>query len=317
MTAGSLATALGPGAEFDLVRRLAARWGSRATALGDDAAALPLSPGMHLLVSTDASVEGVHFRREWLAPSEIGWRATVAALSDLAAMGAQPLGVLVALTLPESWLSDVDGIASGIGDAADASATRIIGGDLSRGAALSLCVTVLGSSARPLSRSGARVGDVLYVTGRLGSALAALRAWEQAREPAAEHRARFVHPNARIREAQWLASAGATAAIDVSDGLVADAHHIAAASGVVVEIDLDLIPTEAGVTALDAAMSGEEYEVVICAPREIDVTAFRTAFALDLTAIGSVTGRAPEGEVVVLQSGTRVDPPRGHDHFSR
>ena len=317
MTAGSLATALGPGAEFDLVRRLAARWGSRATALGDDAAVLPLAPGMHLLVSTDASVEGVHFRREWLAPSEIGWRATVAALSDLAAMAAQPLGVLVALTLPDSWLVDVEAIAAGIGDAAEASGTRIIGGDLSRGAALSLCVTVLGSSARPLTRSGARVGDTIYVTGRLGSALKALRAWEQGSAPMPEHRAHFVQPNARIREAQWLASAGATAAIDVSDGLVADVRHIAAASGVAIEIDLDLIPAEAGVTALDAATSGEEYEVVICAPREIDVTAFRTAFTLDLTGIGRVTGPAPEGEVVVLQSGARVDPPRGHDHFSR
>lgn len=317
MTAGTLATALGPGAEFDLVRRLAARWGSRAMALGDDAAALPLAPGMHLLVSTDTSVEGVHFRREWLGPSEIGWRATVAALSDLAAMGAHPLGVLVALTVPESWLADVEAVAAGIGDAAEASGTRIVGGDLTRGAQLALCMTVLGSAARPLTRSGARVGDAIYVTGRLGSALGALRAWKQGREPAAEHRARFAHPHARIREAQWLASAGATAAIDVSDGLAADLHHLAAASGVAVEVDLDLIPTGPGVTAVDAAASGEEYEVVICAPREIDVMAFRTVFVLELTRIGRVTGRAPEGEVVVLQSGARVDPPRGHDHFSR
>ena len=317
MTAGSLATALGPGAEFDLVRRLAARWGSRATALGDDAAVLPLAPGMHLLVSTDASVEGVHFRREWLAPSEIGWRATVAALSDLAAMAAQPLGVLVALTLPDSWLVDVEAIAAGIGDAAEASGTRIVGGDLTAGSQLALSVTVLGSAARPLTRSGARVGDTIYVTGRLGGALEALRAWKQGRKPVAEHRARFAHPDARIREAQWLAAAGATAAIDVSDGLVADVHHVAAASAVAIEIDLGLVPAEAGVTAVDAATSGEEYEVVICAPREIDATAFRTAFALDLTRIGRVTGQAPEGEVVVLQSGARVDPPRGHDHFSR
>lgn len=317
MTAGSLATSLGPGAEFDLVRRLAAQWGSRATALGDDAAALPLAPGMHLLVSTDASVEGVHFRREWLAPSEIGWRATVAALSDLAAMGARPLGVLVAITIPASWLGDLEGIAAGIGDAAGASETRIVGGDLTAGAQLTLCVTVLGSAARPLTRSGARAGDSIYVTGRLGGALEALRAWEQGTVPVAEHRARFAHPHARIREARWLAAAGATAAIDVSDGLVADVHHIAAASRVSVEIDLDLIPAEVGVTAVDAATSGEEYEVVICAPREIDVTAFRTAFALALTRVGRVTGQAPDGEVVVLQSGARVDPPRGHDHFSR
>ena len=317
MSAGSLATALGPGAEFDLVRRLAAQWGSRAAGLGDDAAELPLAPGMRLLVSTDTSVEGVHFRRDWLRASDIGWRATVAALSDLAAMGAQPLGVLVALTIPESWLPDVAEIAAGIGDAAEASGTRIIGGDLSRGAALSLCVTVLGSSARPLSRSGARPGDAIYVTGRLGGAFEALRALEEGREPAAEHRARFTRPKARIRESQWLASAGVTAAIDVSDGLVADVRHVAAASGVAVEIDLDRVPAVAGVASADAASSGEEYEVVVTTPGEIDVAAFREAFALDVTPIGRVTGSAAGGEVVVLQSGVRVDPPRGHDHFSR
>jgi len=272
---------------------------------------------MKLLVSTDTSVEGVHFKREWLSPSEIGWRAAVAGLSDLAAMGAQPLGLLVAMTLPKSWLANVDEIAAGIGDAAEAAGTRIVGGDLARGSELSLCVTVLGSAARPLSRSGARVGDRIYVTGRLGGALAALRAWEAGKEPTREHRERFARPSARIREAQWLAAAGATAAVDVSDGLVADAHHIAAASGATVELDLGLVPASPGVAAAEAAGSGEEYEVLTFAPRDVDLGAFQAAFSLELTEIGRVTGASAEGEVVVLQSGVRVDPPRGHDHFSR
>lgn len=299
------------------MRRLATEWGARASALGDDAAVLPLAPGMQLLVSTDTSVEGVHFKRDWLSPTEIGWRAAAAALSDLAAMGARPLGLLAAITLPESWLATAADIAAGIGDAAEAAGTRIVGGDLTKGTELSLCVTVLGSAARPLTRSGARAGDVVYVTGRLGGPRAAVRAWESGSEPAREHRDRFARPHARIREAQWLAASGATAAIDVSDGLVADIRHVAAASAAAVELELDLVPVMPGIAAADAAGSGEEYEVVISAPREMDVAAFRTAFALDLTAIGRVTGSAPEGEVVVLQSGARVDPPRGHDHFSR
>ncbi|HUF65733.1 MAG TPA: thiamine-phosphate kinase [Gemmatimonadaceae bacterium] len=312
-----LTTALGPGAEFNLVRRFAEEWGPRASGLGDDAAILPLAPGMHVVVSTDTSVERVHFARAWLTPYEIGWRATVAGLSDLAAMGAQPLGLLMALTLPDSWLDEVPEIAAGIGDAAAASGTRIVGGDLTRGAELALCATVLGSAAEPLTRSGARAGDRMYVTGRLGGAGAALRAWESGREPVPEHRERFARPHPRIREAQWLASRGAHAAIDVSDGLVADIHHIAAASSVAVELHLELIPTARSVSPADAAASGEEYEVVVCAPDDIDVLAFREAFSLDLSEIGRVLGSRSGGEVAVLQAGERVDPPRGHDHFSR
>lgn len=316
MTRYGLTTALGPGAEFDLVRRFAELWGPRAAALGDDAAVLPLAPGMHLLASTDTSVEGVHFARAWLTPYEIGWRATVAGLSDLAAMGAQPLGLLMALTLPDSWLKDVTGIATGIGDAAAAAGTRIVGGDLTRGSELAMCVTVLGSAADPLTRTGARAGDRIYVTGRLGGTGAALKAWESGQDPAPEHRDRFARPHPRIRESQWLAACGAHAAIDVSDGLAADVHHIAAASGVAVELELGLVPIASGVSPVDAAASGEEYEIVVCTPGEVDARAFRATFALDLTEIGRVVRAASGGELAVLQSGTRVDPPRGHDHFT-
>jgi thiamine-monophosphate kinase len=316
VTHPSLAAALGPGAEFDIVRRLTDQWGDRASGIGDDAAVLPLVPGMQLVVSTDTSVEHVHFNRAWLGAYEIGWRATVAGLSDLAAMGAQPLGVLMALTLPDSWLEHVSRLAAGIGDAAAAAGTRILGGDLTRGSELTLSATVLGSAADPLTRTAARVGDRIYVTGRLGGARAALQAWAGGEEPAAEHRERFVRPLPRIGEAQWLAARGAHAAIDVSDGLVADVRHIAAASGVTVQLELDHVPTVSGVSQAEAAASGEEYEVVVCAPREIDAGAFQTAFSLHLTEIGHVVHPHPGGEIVVLQAGERVDPPGGHDHFS-
>jgi thiamine-monophosphate kinase len=311
-----LEVALGPGAEFDLVRRFAEEWGAKASALGDDAAVLPLVPGMQLMVSTDTSVEGVHFVRAWLTPYEIGWRAAAAALSDLAAMAAQPLGLLCAMTLPDDWLEDAQQIASGVGDAVASIGTRIVGGDLTSGGELSLCVTVLGSAARPLARSGALPGDAVYVTGRLGGTRAALAAWESRGVPAPDHRERFARPHPRIREAMWLESRGAHAAIDISDGLAADLQHIAAASGVAIELDLDRVPTARGVTPEEAAASGEEYEVLVTAGRPPDLAEFRTRFAVDLTEIGRVLGPAIGGELVTVRGGKRVDPPRGHDHFS-
>lgn len=317
MTSHGLAVALGPGAEFDLVRRFAERWGTQAAELGDDAAVLPLGPGMHLVVSTDTSVEDVHFTRAWLTPHEIGWRATAAALSDLAAMAAQPLGILTALTLPGSWLSAADEIADGIGDAATAFRARIVGGDLSAGDQLSLCVTVLGTASNPLSRAGAGAGDRVYLTGRLGGTRAALAAWEQRRAPAPDHRERFARPQPRIVEARWLTDRGARAGIDVSDGLVADVAHVAAASGVKVELLLDSVPHARGVSVVEAAGSGEEYEIVVCSPVEIDRAAFQATFGLELTEIGRVLDAARGGEVVVISGGEHVPAPRGHDHFTR
>lgn len=147
---------MGPGKEFDAVRALLAQWGSAAEGVGDDGAVLDLPPGSRLVVSTDATVEDVHFRRAWLTPEEIGWRATQAALSDLAAMGAAPLGVLLALTVPRDWRDQLSGLAGGIAAATQGAGAPIVGGDVTDGDRLALAITVLGHSARPLSRAGAR-----------------------------------------------------------------------------------------------------------------------------------------------------------------
>ena len=117
--------ALGPGAEFDAVRALVRGWGALAEGIGDDAAVLEVPRGERLVVSTDASVENVHFRRAWLSPREIGARATTGALSDLAAMGATPLGIVVALVVPYAWRADLEALAEGIGDAVRDAGTRI------------------------------------------------------------------------------------------------------------------------------------------------------------------------------------------------
>lgn len=305
---------LGPGREFDIVRALERRWGSRAAGLGDDAAVLALPAGERLVVSTDASIEGVHFRTGWLGPRDIGYRATTAALSDLAAMGALPLGVLVALVLPRAWVEYAPELADGVGEAVECARTVIVGGDLTGGGELALTVTVLGHAVTPLTRGGARPGDAVYITGTLGGPLAAVRAWSEGAEPSAAARARFAHPAPRIAEARWLADHGADAAIDISDGLVADLGHIAAASGVTIVVDLDLVPRLAEVSAVDAGRSGEEYELALTAPAGLDTAAFARAFGIPLTHIGRVeAGRA---RVEAIAQGVRVASPSGFDHFT-
>lgn len=305
---------LGPGAEFDAIRMLLARWGDRARGIGDDGAVLDVPPGQKLVVSTDSSVEGVHFHREWLTPEEIGWRATMAALSDLAAMAAMPLGVVLALTVPASWRMRLEALADGIGAAVERYGVSIVGGDVTAGERLSLAITVLGHAERPLARRGARVGDTIYVTGRLGGPGAALAAWLDGRAPMPAHRARFAHPEARLNASRWCARHGATAAIDLSDGLAGDLAHIAAASGVCAELDLERLPVLDGVTSREALASGEEYELLVTAPA-FDTTAFAAAHAgLALTAIGRVV-TGPTGSVRLHEHGRTVELPSTHDHF--
>jgi thiamine-monophosphate kinase len=304
---------MGPGAEFDVIRGLLDQWGPHSAGAGDDAAIVDVPAGEQLLASVDTAVEGVHFRRTWLTPAEIGYRAVTSALSDLAAMGAAPLGVLTAFALPESWRARLSEIAEGIGMAVADAGTVVLGGNLSAAAELSITTTVLGHATRPLRRDGARDGDLLYVSGRLGGPGAALESMLAGRTPAPEHRDRFAHPVARLAEGQWLAAAGAHAAVDLSDGLVSDAAHMASASRVKLEFDLRAIPLVADVGPRDALVSGEEYVLLVTAPA-LDVEAFATQFGIPLTAVGRVVG-GPAGQVEVLDEGRRVAGGRGHTHF--
>lgn len=306
---------MGPGVEFDLIRRMAERWGDLVQHAGNDAAVLDVKQGSRLLASTDTSLEGVHFRREWLSLQEIGYRATIAAMSDLAAVAAEPIGLLIAATIPADIAKSIEGLADGIGLAARESGCPIVGGDLTGGDRISLTMTVLGATASPLGRGGARLGDAIWVTGLLGGPGAALRALLSGELPSAEHYPRFARPVARLAEARWLAEAGASAMIDVSDGVSSDARHIAAASSVALEIDVDAIPCVPDVTTRAAATSGEEYELLLAAPDELDVSLFTSTFGIALTRIGSVV-EGEGGEVGFTENGERVDLAAGYDHFS-
>ena len=306
--------ALGAGAEFDMVRALVSRWGPAARGIGSDCAVLDVPAGTRLVVSTDSSVEHVHFEREWLTPREIGYRATAAAWSDLAAAAATPLGALFAVAISKDWRSALVEIADGVGEAALGAGAPVVGGDITAGPTLVLTLTVFGAAASPLTRSGAQPGDRLYVTGTLGGPLAAIRAWRSGRTPDAGSRGRFAHPVPRLTESRWLRSHGTTAAIDISDGLVADLGHLAAASGVRLAVDLDRVPRWPGLSAREAAASGEEYELVVAAGVALDTQAFEREFGIPLTYIGDAESGPPGVET--RMQGARVDPIAGYDHLS-
>lgn len=300
---------LGPGAEFDLVREMVARWGALARGIGSDCAVVDVPSGERLIVTTDTSVEGVHFRREWLSATEIGYRAATAALSDLGAAAATPIAMMVALTLPAVWRNEALSLADGFGEAAAAAGAYVAGGDISGGAQLSITVTAVGSAAHPLGRAGALPGDTVYATGAFGGPGGALDAWLRGARPADEYRHRFAHPVARLREARWLAEHGARAAIDVSDGVAADIRHLAAASGVTIALDADSLPRLPGVSVEQGLASGEEYELLVAAAPDLHIAEFTALFGVALTPIGQVSAGPPEVK-------SRVDLPRGHDHLT-
>lgn len=304
---------LGPGAEFDAIRQLADRWGTRASGLGDDAAVLRVPRGDALVASVDSAVEGRHFKREWLSPREIGYRSVAAALSDLAAMAARPIGVLIALTVPQAWRDQLLELADGVAEAVDVAQTRIVGGNLSGGDELSITTTVLGAAFAPLTRAGARSGDRIYVTGALGGPAAAVRLLSRG-EQAGAFRDRFAHPMPRLDEARWLVEHGAAAGIDISDGLIADLRHLAAASGVVIDVDDNRVPRVDGVDVSLAMHGGDEYELVVASPGEIDCAEFERRFGVRLSEIGRVVDAS--GSDVTVR-GERVAYAAGYDHFSR
>lgn len=305
---------MGAGPEFDHLRRLAAALGDAAAGWGDDAAILEWNGGPFLVASADLAIEEVHFRRAWLTLEEIGWRAAAAALSDLAACGAEPVAVLVSLgTSPALAAPALDELMGGIGAAARAAGTRIVGGDLSASDRLVIDCCVLGRAERPVRRRGAAPGEGVWVTGRLGGPGAAVGAWRAGREPDPVHRTRFARPEPRIAAGQWLAGRGATALIDVSDGLAADAGHLAAASGVRLILDLERLPLVEGIVdPVAAAASGEEYELLVALPAafsEADAQASPTPLAR--------IGVCDRGTGVELrQAGRAVVPPPGYDHFA-
>lgn len=309
---------LGSGGEFDRLRAIFAKLGDTAQALGDDCALLRAEKAT-IALSIDISVENVHFRREWLTLFQIGYRAAAASLSDLAAEGARAAGVLVSLAQPlETPAEHSAEIMEGAGKAASLVGAKVLGGDLSQAPLLIVDVCSIGTAPRPVRRRGAEVGDGIWVTGRLGAMELALRELRSGRTPEAAVLSRFAAPEPRIQAGQWLASQGARAMIDLSDGLSSDARHLASASGVAIEISLERLPCWPGAAPLIAASSGEEYELLVAMPPafgETQAQAFTGLVGTNLTRIGTCVDGAA-GSVRFTERGVEVSAPAGFDHFA-
>lgn len=318
--------------EFEIIDRYFARYVVQRQdveiGIGDDAAVVRVPQDMRLVVTVDTIVEGVHFPAS-ISGSDIGYRALAVNLSDLAAMGAEPAWAVMALTIPEVNEGWLDQFAKGFAELARASKVTLIGGDLNRGP-LSVSVTVHGilPADLGLTRSGASAGDVLYVTGTLGAAACGLRTLTSPGPDQANHDSgcvvtSFLKPQPRLREGRDLLSL-ASAAIDISDGLVIDVGRLATASSVSASLDADRIPVSVSVVTLcgdDAALQfalsgGDDYELCFAVPPDkIDeLSNISSGWSCGCTRIG----RLDVGEGVRVRRDGQLmsaDGP-GFDHFA-
>lgn len=326
--------------EFELLAKLRERLpqaGPQVRLGSGDDAAVTVPPGGATATSVDAVVEGVHFRRGEAGLETVGRKALATALSDLAAMGAEPGEAYVVLGAPPDLAeADLLALLDGLLELAAATGTTLAGGDLTRAPALTLAVTVVGHAAAAADfvlRGGAGPGDLLVLTGELGGAAAGRLLLDDPglaatlpEETADRLRGRQLDPTPRLPSGRALASAGATAMIDLSDGLAADAGHLAESSGVAVEIDAGALPLTAGVAAVAAAAGrdplqlavsgGEDYELLATLPADRlagAVAAIAAAGETTLTAIGRVA--AGEGAGIRLPGGASLEA-GGYDHFA-
>ena len=314
--------------EFELIAALAqelAQQPSKAVELGigDDAAVLRVGKE-RLVVSVDDQVEGVHFDLRWLTLSDVGYRSLQAAASDLAAMGATPLAAVASLHVPQGMLAaQLRQLARGQAQAARKLRCPLVGGNVSRGARLSVTTTVLGQVTKPLLRSGARVGDELWVLGELGLARAGLLLHQQRlkvparlRTVAARARVAWARPEARIASGRKLAGR-AHAVIDVSDGLAGDVKHLVDAGRVkavleakklarLISPELAELADLLGEPGVALALTGGEDYALLCA----GPGARRPAGA-------KVVGRIERGRgsELELETGQRFELGPGFDHL--
>ncbi len=326
--------------EFELLARIRERLpaGGRRTHLGSGDDAAVTVPGGATATSVDALVDGVHFRRELASPAQIGHKALATALSDLAAMGAEAGEAYVVLGLPpdfseEQCLELLDGMTA----LAAATGTDLAGGDLTRSDQLFLAITVTGHAPSPdafVTRGDARPGDALVLTGEIGGAAGGLHLLQDA-DWSFDHpiggaidqstpdrvdalQRRQLEPTPRLLAGQALALAGATAMIDISDGLGADARHLAQASGVKLEIEAEAVPLAPAALALSQATGrdpwwlfsgGEDYELLACVPSarlEQATEAVQSKGGIPLTRVGEV--RTGSGVEIRLPGGQLLEP---------
>jgi thiamine-monophosphate kinase len=315
--------------EFGMVAALTSRFeqGQHVYVGPGDDAAVVRTPKGHVVVSTDLLVEGRHFRREWASAGDIGRKAAAANLSDINAMGGTAHSLTVGLAapadLPVRWVTEV---SDGIAEEAALVGASIVGGDLTTAGEVVVAITVLGTcEVAPVLRSGAQPGDLVALAGRQGWAAAGLAVLARGfRSPRALVEA-YQRPRPPYAAGLLAARAGATAMIDVSDGLVADLGHIAADSGVVIDVRRDAFELAEPMQAVGSALGvdpmqfilggGDDHAIAATFPADV---ALPEGFIVigSVAEAGSETGSEPgEGPGVVTVDGAAYDGPAGWAHF--
>jgi len=329
--------------EFGLIERLAGKLsavgahpaaGSVDFAIGDDASLLRLPPDTQLVTTIDALIEEVHFRRDWSRPEDLGWKALAVNVSDLGAMGAWPLAALISVALPPDlpvrW---IDRLYQGLGECAKQYGCPLVGGDTVRSPKhLALSVTALGSVpiGKAVRRAGARVGDVLCVTGVLGESgagLELLQRYTSRKKKFASLYQGHLRPQPPVAAGATLAEAGLpTAMMDLSDGLGSDLRHLTRASGVGANIEVARLPIsdttrqaakELGVDPVRWALfGGEDYQLLFTVSRDrfVEVAPILAPLGVTATIIGEIIQR---GLKLRPPDGTTQDlRPEGFHHFA-
>jgi len=313
--------------EFGFLRRLLDRLPVGAGVMvgpGDDCAVVEAG-SRRILITTDALVDEVHFRRSWMSSRQLGRKAYLVNASDIAAMGGRPRFCVISIGVPPDFpVRDLSEIHRGIAVAASETGASVVGGNLARADALFVSLTLIGDAPRrPLRRRGARPGDALFVTGDLGQAALGLRRLlrnDRERGPAVR---RFCEPIPRLTAGAMLTRHRlASAAIDISDGLLQDLGHLCEASGVGARVEAELLPCRAVVRAAGDALAltgGEDYELLCAVPAEnlARVERLKSRFGCRFTRIGQLMAIG-DGIQVVDRHGKPMTLTRtGFDHFSR
>ncbi len=308
----------------DRIRRLAGAAANKAVVhgIGDDCAILRVRPGFQILVTTDLCVEGVHFRREWHPAKSVGHRCLARGLSDIAAMGGEPLACFLSLGLPsglpQSW---VDGFLQGLHDPARLFKVQLAGGDISSAKQITADIVVVGQvpAGDALLRSTARPGDRIYVTGELGGSAAILKRLYEGEKIRPAKPNRHFYPSPQIKAGHWLRQRGlANSMIDLSDGLSVDLAHICEESRVSATIYADRVPVAKGADLALALHGGEDYELLFTAPAKAKLP--KRIAGVQVTEIGLVKKRSNYSSAIQIldENGTvRSLAPLGWEHFRK
>ena len=308
---------------IERIRRIAQTTGHHTLVrgIGDDAAILQAARGQQLLVTTDLCIEGVHFRREWHPARSVGHRCLTRGLSDVAAMGGEPVACFLSLGLPpklqQRW---VDDFLKGLVDLARRSGVSLAGGDISSADKVMIDIVVTGQvpAKKAVLRSGARPGDRIFVTGDLGGSAAVLRKLYAGTKVTPAKDNRHFYPAPRLEAGKWLRQHGATAMIDISDGLSVDLEHICQESRVNATIDANHLPVAEDASLALALHGGEDYELLFTVPKKTKLPS--KIAGVRVTEIGEIQPQANSRTRVHLRGldgRTRPLKPAGWEHFSK